>query len=133
MRIKFRHYEVTEKIQVPELVITSSILNADIDFTRKFPYGWCAGAWLGEPNRWGFHWAWNAWSGEPNRLNLHLGPVLVDFSCFTWWKFRETGMHTGKIGNREVPVHEGKYVRCFPYPEDGWKLVRIRRQRAAGP
>jgi len=130
MKIKFGQCKITERMQFPELVIASRILNADIDFTRKFPYGWCAGVWLGKPSRWGFHWAWNAWSGEPNRLNLHLGPVRIDVSCFTWWKFQETGVREGNIAGRRVPFHEGHYVRCLPYPEDGWKLIRISRTSA---
>jgi hypothetical protein len=127
MKIRFGHYEITSTIRVPELVISSRALNADIDFESRFPWGWCAGIWLGKPCRWGIHWAWNAWSGEPNRLNVHLGDAQVDFSCFTWWKFRETGVRQGRIGGREVLVHEGRYVRCLPYPEDGWKLICIRR------
>lgn len=129
MKIRFGHYKITDSIQVPEFTITSRWLNVDIDFEDKFPYGWCAGVFLGRPSRWGFHWAWNAWSGEPNRLNLHLGPVRADFSCFTWWKFRQTGTSARSVNGREIPVIEGKYVRCLPYPEDGWKLVRINRQR----
>lgn len=131
MKIRFGHYKITERIQVPELVVSSKMLNADIDFTGRFPYGWCAGIWLGKPSRWGFHWAWNAWSGEPNQLNVHLGPIRVDFSCFTWWKFRETGVRESSIMGRRIPVHEGHYVRCFPYPEDGWKLIRIGRNKRA--
>lgn len=131
MKIRFGHYKITSTIKVPEFTVTSRWLNIDIDFGggSGLPLGWCAGAWLGRPSRWGFHWAWNAWSGEPNRLNLHLGPVRVDFSCFTWWKFRETGIGEAEIAGKVRRIHEGHYVRCLPYPEDGWKLVRIRRQR----